>query len=495
MTAGERAKLQARPGVVRGTLSARPAGKGEGGASAAELRIFLCAARGDLGETVSLVGRHPALVHARDTRGATPLHHAAFHGAEMVSLFLLQRSADPNARSLVGSTPLHLALRGRAPRCLAERLLAHNASALAIDGTGAMPSALALALAKDEALAASLVESAKRESAALSAALAARADELDATARRLALLTRLSPAVFKCLVLGLSGAGRTALCISAMSGGMSGGTADDKAAPLTQPPSPSVGMSVRAVGRSDAPPFEWAAHYAHAAEGVSVTLQLVDVGGDEAVRAYWPQLLQDASVSLVVFVVDAAERDEGRWALAAAAHASVAAACGSRTAAGKPALPLLTVASKADLAGARTPGEVEALLSDAALRAGTPTVLASSPQLEEMQSRPLVPLQPPAAAAVLAASGRTGAGVAAVLDWCAQCLSPSAFSHERSAAPSGFGPLHELRRSRLQAGSTSPGAVTAVTTRCGGDLRASSARLTLAQQVQRFAGAGTAGNQ
>jgi len=49
----------------------------------------------------------------KDSRGRTPLHHAAFHGyADNVQL-LLAAGADPNARDNDGWTPLNAANSGR----------------------------------------------------------------------------------------------------------------------------------------------------------------------------------------------------------------------------------------------------------------------------------------------------------------------------------------------------------------------------------------------
>lgn len=44
--------------------------------------------------------------------GLTPLHVAAYMGHNQVILFLIQRGADPNAQTVRGETPLHLATRG-----------------------------------------------------------------------------------------------------------------------------------------------------------------------------------------------------------------------------------------------------------------------------------------------------------------------------------------------------------------------------------------------
>lgn len=449
-----------------------------------ELRVFLCAARGEIGNLVSLLGRAPHLVRARDTRGASALHHAAFNGHEALASLLLQRAADPNARSLAGSSPLHLALRGLAPRPLAARLLAHGASALAADGTGAP--ALALALARgDGELAALIGEATARESVNLDAALTRRRAELDATTRRLALLrrgTRAPCATRKVVVLGLSGAGKTAFCLSAASGGRSGtagattARSDGAAAPT---PAPTAGIAVRAVGRAFAPPHDWSAALAGCEDDASLTLELVDVGGGEEVRAYWPRLLDDDALALVLFAVDASERDASTWEMTAAAHGEVVAACARRAGAGRAALPVLTIASKVDLAGARAPGEVEAQLADAERAARAPT-----------QSSAVA-----GAGAVLAFSGRTGAGVREILEWAALRLCPA---EPARVLPRGCGPVHELRRSRLYGhrgaaaaadnrdsavlALASSGAVTA-----RGGLRASSSRLTLVQQVQRFA--------
>ena len=49
-------------------------------------------------------------VNAKDYRGETPLHCAAFSGKEEVAEFLLAKGADVNARDDTGGTPLNHAV-------------------------------------------------------------------------------------------------------------------------------------------------------------------------------------------------------------------------------------------------------------------------------------------------------------------------------------------------------------------------------------------------
>ena len=44
--------------------------------------------------------------------GLTPLHVAAYMGHNQVIVFLIQQGANPNAQTVRGETPLHLATRG-----------------------------------------------------------------------------------------------------------------------------------------------------------------------------------------------------------------------------------------------------------------------------------------------------------------------------------------------------------------------------------------------
>ncbi|MGO4211239.1 ankyrin repeat domain-containing protein [Terriglobus sp. YAF25] len=54
----------------------------------------------------TLVSQHLELLHQRDERGATVLHHAAFAGHRVIAEFLIHQGAEINARdSEFGATP------------------------------------------------------------------------------------------------------------------------------------------------------------------------------------------------------------------------------------------------------------------------------------------------------------------------------------------------------------------------------------------------------
>jgi ankyrin repeat protein len=68
--------------------------------------FFSAVERGDLEAVRAMLAATPGLVRARDDTGATPLHHAAFHGHRAVAELLHEAGADVNTRDDThGATP------------------------------------------------------------------------------------------------------------------------------------------------------------------------------------------------------------------------------------------------------------------------------------------------------------------------------------------------------------------------------------------------------
>ena len=87
----------ARPGPGR----IRPAGRPRDSAPAtmAEVAQFFQAVEsGDVDQVRALLDAHADLAQARDSDGATALHHAAFHGHRQLVTLLCASGADMNAR-------------------------------------------------------------------------------------------------------------------------------------------------------------------------------------------------------------------------------------------------------------------------------------------------------------------------------------------------------------------------------------------------------------
>src|ERR1051326_573251 len=81
------------------------------------LAVFAAAIQGDAAALESLLAGNRSLASALSSDGWTPLHLAAFFGAEAAVRLLLNKGAVVNARSTnaMENTPLHAAAAGRHP--------------------------------------------------------------------------------------------------------------------------------------------------------------------------------------------------------------------------------------------------------------------------------------------------------------------------------------------------------------------------------------------
>jgi ankyrin repeat protein len=116
----------------------------------AELDPFTAAALGRTDQLAVLLDRGEADLGARSQDGWTTLHLAAFFGHRETAAMLLDRGADPAARSAneIENTPLHAALAGgRAP--VAELLVERGADVNAV-ANGLRPLDIAAGREDDE---------------------------------------------------------------------------------------------------------------------------------------------------------------------------------------------------------------------------------------------------------------------------------------------------------------------------------------------------------
>ena len=115
---------------------------------AGDTALHIAAAAHQVTLVKGLIG-HGADVHARNRRGAEPLHYAANGGphlddglqAKTVSA-LIEAGADPNATDKSGVAPLHRAVRNRCPAAV-RALLEGGADRRKKNGNGSTPSDLA----------------------------------------------------------------------------------------------------------------------------------------------------------------------------------------------------------------------------------------------------------------------------------------------------------------------------------------------------------------
>ncbi|KAL6079576.1 copper transport protein ctr1, variant 2 [Balamuthia mandrillaris] len=97
--------------------------------------LFSACCQGSLQEVKRLVLEERLDANTRDRGGATPLHHAAWHGHVPVLKLLLRYSADVNACNEEGSTSLHWASWNGHVEAV-SLLLAHNADPNATTNSG-----------------------------------------------------------------------------------------------------------------------------------------------------------------------------------------------------------------------------------------------------------------------------------------------------------------------------------------------------------------------
>lgn len=116
-------------------------------ARGAVLDVFEAAAIGDVSRLGVLTAERPERLAAHAGDGWTPLHLAAHFGETAAVSLLLERGADPGARSRnsLDSTPLHAALAGTADLDLVDRLLVAGAEVNGTDRGGFTPLHLAAA--------------------------------------------------------------------------------------------------------------------------------------------------------------------------------------------------------------------------------------------------------------------------------------------------------------------------------------------------------------
>lgn len=104
------------------------------------LDVFEAAATGRTGRLRALLGDGPDLARAWSPDGFTPLHLAAFFGAEAAAELLLEAGADPDATSRNDQMvrPLHSAVAGRA-FAIARLLVESGADVDAVQQAGFRP--------------------------------------------------------------------------------------------------------------------------------------------------------------------------------------------------------------------------------------------------------------------------------------------------------------------------------------------------------------------
>lgn len=105
---------------------------------AKDANLFLKAIKiGDIERIKKLISQG-ADVNAKDKRGMTPLHNAAYYGQRQVAEVLIAKGANVNGTNTAGQTPLHIAANFGA-KFVPELLLANGANIRARDVAGNTP--------------------------------------------------------------------------------------------------------------------------------------------------------------------------------------------------------------------------------------------------------------------------------------------------------------------------------------------------------------------
>jgi ankyrin repeat protein len=105
---------------------------------AKDANLFLMAIKNGDVERIKKLISQGADVNAKDNRGMTPLHQAAYYGRRQVAKVLIAKGANVNATNTAGRTPLHIAANF-GPKWVLELLLANGASINARDIAGNTP--------------------------------------------------------------------------------------------------------------------------------------------------------------------------------------------------------------------------------------------------------------------------------------------------------------------------------------------------------------------